>query len=254
MGIAAEAYIHRTRSEHIKPGDGREDRMQNKANVIVVVLMMFMAVGVVAFLANQKPKEHNEEIQQEQVQEPAATPSAQTPEQSSAQEIVSPDITRMNPFDYLDLIPAGRPAPNFTHTAADGKRISLADFKGKKNVVLIFYQGSFCPVCGHQLESFQTRLDELNKLDTEIIAISADDAAHARQSVGEHGLSFAVIPDAEKDIIKKYGVENIVRDGIAYPSLYIVDKQGNIRFSFANQEGKRLQSGEVIPELKKINS
>jgi cytochrome oxidase Cu insertion factor (SCO1/SenC/PrrC family) len=41
----------------------------------------------------------------------------------------------------LDRIKVGQPAPDFTLKDSNGKNVSLADYRGKKNVVLIFYRG-----------------------------------------------------------------------------------------------------------------
>jgi cytochrome oxidase Cu insertion factor (SCO1/SenC/PrrC family) len=41
----------------------------------------------------------------------------------------------------LDRVRVGQPAPDFTLEDSDGKNVSLADYRGKKNVVLIFYRG-----------------------------------------------------------------------------------------------------------------
>jgi cytochrome oxidase Cu insertion factor (SCO1/SenC/PrrC family) len=41
----------------------------------------------------------------------------------------------------LDRVKVGQPAPNFTLEDSDGKSVSLADYRGKKNVVLVFYRG-----------------------------------------------------------------------------------------------------------------
>ena len=41
----------------------------------------------------------------------------------------------------LDRVKVGQPAPDFTLEDSDGKNVSLADYRGKKNVVLVFYRG-----------------------------------------------------------------------------------------------------------------
>jgi cytochrome oxidase Cu insertion factor (SCO1/SenC/PrrC family) len=41
----------------------------------------------------------------------------------------------------LDRIKVGQPAPDFTLEDSNGKNVSLADYRGKKNVVLVFYRG-----------------------------------------------------------------------------------------------------------------
>lgn len=174
-------------------------------------------------------------------------------ESVSADEVAfSPNFNEVNPYAFLDLIPVGKAAPVFSAQAADGQALNLAQYRGKKNVVLVFYQGSFCSVCGAQLSDFQKNMADFRRYDTEIIGISADDQRHALQTVGEYGLSFPIVGDAEKKIIQQFGVANIARKNIAYPSLYIVDKQGIVRFSYADAHGHRLHSAEVLPELKKI--
>src|SRR5205085_5764626 len=130
-------------------------------------------------------------------------------------------------------------APDFTAHTAEGKIIRLSEFKGKKNLVLVFYQGSFCTVCGAQLTNIQNHLSAFKAQDAEVIAISADDQQHAMQSVGEHGLTFNVVPDANKAIIKQFGIGNVSKKGIAWPSLFVVDKKGIVKLSYADAEGHR---------------
>jgi cytochrome oxidase Cu insertion factor (SCO1/SenC/PrrC family) len=50
------------------------------------------------------------------------------------------DGADLKPTD-LERIKVGDKAPDFTLENMDGKRISLSDFAGKKNVVLVFYRG-----------------------------------------------------------------------------------------------------------------
>ena len=41
----------------------------------------------------------------------------------------------------LDRVKVGQPAPDFNLEDSNGKNIALADYRGKKNVVLVFYRG-----------------------------------------------------------------------------------------------------------------
>ena len=50
------------------------------------------------------------------------------------------DGANLKPTD-LERVKVGDPAPDFTLEDIDGKKISLSDFRGKKNVVLVFYRG-----------------------------------------------------------------------------------------------------------------
>ena len=155
-------------------------------------------------------------------------------------------------FAFLDPVPVGRKAPDFSATTAEGKAIKLSDYRHKKNVVLIFYQGSFCSVCAAQLTNLQNHFSDFKAQDAEIIAISADDKMHAMKSIGENGLTFPVIPDEQKKLIHDFGIPNVSKKGIAWPSAFVIDKQGVVQMSFANAEGHRLHSNEILPVLSKL--
>jgi len=225
--------------------------MKDKANVWLVLAFGMVAISIVAALSTTSPQSGATARTPDALHQ-QEKPIAPTPAEEDSVVALSPDLTKTDGYEFLDLIPVGKKAPNFSTKTADGKTISLSDFQGKKNVVLVFYQGSFCSVCGAQLTNLQKHLSDFKKQDTEIIAISADDATHAAQTMGEHGLSYQVVPDQSKKLIKLFGVGNVSRKGIAWPSLYIVDKKGTVKLSYASPEGHRLHSNEILPKLAQI--
>lgn len=168
---------------------------------------------------------------------------------ASSEKSLSPNLSKVDPYIFLDLVPAGKQAPDFSVKDAAGKSVNLSDYRDRKNVALIFYQGSFCSVCAAQLSNIQQHLSQFRQKDTEIIAISADDAVHAQKSIGENGLSFPVIPDSKSALIQSYGVSNISKKGIAWPSVYIIDKKGKVAFSFADPSGRRLHSDDLLKNI-----
>jgi len=240
--------------------------MKTQARIWLVVSSLFLAIGAVYALSTTKsPLASTGSVDEIQNQNQAAAPSlsqasdAETGNQSKISATpgkmpvsLSPDLSHTDAYEFLDPVPVGKAAPNFTATTADGKTVKLSNYKGKKNLVLVFYQGSFCSVCGAQLTNLQNHLSDFKAQDAEIIAISADDKVHALQSVGEHGLTFPVVPDEHKKVIQEFGVGNVSKKGIAWPSLFVVDKKGIVQLSFANQEGHRLHSNEILPVLAKI--
>lgn len=165
---------------------------------------------------------------------------------------LSPDLNHTDPYLLIDPPLKGWDAPTFNTKDAMGKAVSLSDYKGKNNVVLIFYQGSFCSVCGRQLSNLQKHLKDFKTHETEIIAISADDKKHAMQTLGERGLSFKVVPDPQKEIIKQYGVANISKNNIAWPSAFIIDKAGKVQLSYAKEDGHRLHASDLLKALSKF--
>lgn len=225
--------------------------MKNKASVWLVLSFLILSLGIVyALTTSPSPKTGGSPITSTQT---AGAADSRT----LATEPVNPnagfDLTKVDGYTLLDPPPVGVAAPNFTAKTAEGKTIHLSGYKGKKNVVLIFYQGSFCSHCGAQLSNVQKHLSDFKKQDAEIIAISGDDEAHAMQSVGERGLTFTVVPDTKLDIIHQYHIANANKGGkIAWPSAFVVDKKGIVRLSYADREGNRLHSSDLLPVLSKI--
>jgi len=224
--------------------------MKKQAGIWLVVGFLALAAGLVYALSTNAPPERDEASR---ANGPEIVTSGTTVASSGNQNAgASPDLTKVDPYQYLDPVTVGKKAPDFAAKTADGTPIKLSQFHGRKNLVLVFYQGSFCSVCGAQLTNIQSHIADFKAQDAEILAISADDTTHAAQTVGEHGLTFPVIPDAGKKIIGQYGIGNIVKKGIAYPSLFVVDKKGVVRLSFASPEGHRMHSNEILPVLAKI--
>lgn len=224
--------------------------MKKQANVGLVLATSVLVIGMVANFAGQ-PKQ-NAAIASPQAEATGQAANTQTAPEQLAEGGMSPDLTKINAVDFLDPVPVGQKAPSFSVKDAKGKTVQLSQFAGKKNVVLVFYSGSFCPVCGHQLSNLQSHLKDFKDQDAEIIAVSADDPLHAQKTLGEHGLTFTIIPDAQKTIIKKYGVSNVAKEGLAWPSSFIIDKSGVVRMSVADAHGKRLHSSDLLPKLSAI--
>lgn len=83
----------------------------------------------------------------------------------------------------------GSDASNFSLPSTTGQDISLADYKGKKNVLLYFHEGLTCDPCMQQIPEVEKSLDDLSKLDVEILAISGVDSVEdLKQGLDRFGI------------------------------------------------------------------
>lgn len=99
----------------------------------------------------------------------------------------------------------GDRAPEFSLPSGDGKEISLRDLKGKK-VVLYFYPKDDTPGCTKEACSFQENGTALKRRGAVVVGVSADSsAAHAKFAL-KYGLSFPLLSDPEKSVLRSYGV------------------------------------------------
>jgi peroxiredoxin Q/BCP len=175
-----------------------------------------------------------------------------TPKSTAPMEVINTE-GETSGFDGLYLLPTGSIAPQIQATSANGKTIKMESLQKKgEGSVLIFYQGVFCSVCANQLEGFQAHITDFKKKGYNLLAISADTLPDAQERQGKSGLSFPVIPDPERAIISNYGVANVTRGNIAYPTVYVIDAKGKVAFSFADEEMTRLQATDLLKKLEAI--
>ncbi|HXL22812.1 MAG TPA: TlpA disulfide reductase family protein [Candidatus Dormibacteraeota bacterium] len=114
-------------------------------------------------------------------------------------------------------------APAFDLPALDGQRISLADYHGKKKLVVSFW-ASWCGPCKMEMpvlrEFYEQQKKNADKF--ELLAISIDDEREpAEQFASEMKLPFPVLLDLQSQAAGAYGVDSI-------PSLFIIDENGKV--------------------------
>jgi peroxiredoxin len=114
-------------------------------------------------------------------------------------------------------------APDFSLTSVDGRTVSLADYRGKKKLVLSFW-ASWCGPCRLEIPALQS-FYERHRQDSnqfEILAISIDEErAPAEAFATEMKPPFPMLLDLTGKTATAYHVESI-------PAIYVVDESGKI--------------------------
>jgi peroxiredoxin len=117
----------------------------------------------------------------------------------------------------------GKPAPDFQLQSTDGRTVSLADFRGKKKVVVSFW-ASWCGPCRMEMPTLRDfyRKHHIGDADFEFLAVSIDDdRADAEKAATEEKLPFPVLLDTRHKTSDAYGVH-------AIPTLVVIDKNGMV--------------------------
>jgi len=131
----------------------------------------------------------------------------------------------------------GDKAPAFALPGPDGTRISLNDFRGRKNVVLYFYPKDLTPGCTQEACDFSEHLPAFTKNDTVVIGVSFDDEKTHEKFIQKHGLKITLLSDKDKKVAEDYGVyqeKNLYGRrfmGIVR-STFVIDKKGKIKKIF----------------------
>lgn len=127
-----------------------------------------------------------------------------------------------------------QPAPEFAVINQHEELISLADFRGKRNVVLYFYPKDDTPGCTLEANDFSHLSEEFAKLDTIILGVSKDSCASHQRFIEKYTLTIHLLSDTDGKLCELYGVwqekekAGIKRIGIVR-STFLIDKQGILR-------------------------
>jgi peroxiredoxin Q/BCP len=98
----------------------------------------------------------------------------------------------------------GKAAPAFTLSDASGKKVSLADFAGK-NVILYFYPKDDTPGCTKEACGFRDSWKQIQKLNTVVLGVSADNAESHKKFAAKYKLPFPLLSDPDRKVMSKYG-------------------------------------------------
>ncbi len=130
------------------------------------------------------------------------------------------------------MIAEGQAAPDFEGATEDGRRISLADFRGKKALVLYFYPKDATPGCTKEACSFRDHSAEIESLGAAIVGVSMDSAESHRKFAAAQRLNFPLLSDTDGRIASAFGVTRL---GGWMPFLpvkrvtFVVDRSGVVR-------------------------
>ncbi|MEI8149472.1 MAG: peroxiredoxin [Actinomycetes bacterium] len=132
----------------------------------------------------------------------------------------------------------GQAAPDFTLMNQHGESVSLSSFKGKKNVVVIFYPFAFSGICTGELCAIRDDLAAFENDNSELLAISCDPMYAQKAFAEQEGYKFGVLADfwPHGAAAKAYGVFNEER-GCAIRGTFIIDKSGILRWQVVNGLG-----------------
>jgi mycoredoxin-dependent peroxiredoxin len=132
-------------------------------------------------------------------------------------------------------VEVGEQAPDFELKDQHGTPVKLSGFRGKKNVVLVFYPLAFSGVCSGELCAIRDQFPEVNRDDVELITVSVDSGFVLRTWADREHFSFTMLSDfwPHGGVAKTYGVFDDAL-GVATRGTFIIDKDGVVRWKVVN--------------------
>ncbi|MBD9704236.1 peroxiredoxin [Streptomyces caniscabiei] len=132
-------------------------------------------------------------------------------------------------------IQVGDKAPDFELRDNHGATVRLSDFRGEKNVVVLFYPFAFTGVCTGELCELRDNLPKFVNDDVQLLAVSNDSIHTLRVFAEQEGLEYPLLSDfwPHGEVSRAYGVFDADK-GCAVRGTFIVDKEGLVRWSVVN--------------------
>ena len=129
------------------------------------------------------------------------------------------------------MVDVGQPAPDFALKDQNHQVVSLADFRGAKTVVLVFYPYAFTRVCDGELRRIQEDLGAFQNDAVQVLAVSVDTTYAHLVWAEQEGWGFPLLADfwPHGAVAQAYGCFDDVR-GCAQRGTYVVDRSGVVRW------------------------
>jgi peroxiredoxin len=126
-------------------------------------------------------------------------------------------------------IAVGQPAPEFALKDQSMQEVKLADFKGKKNVVLMFYPLDWSPVCTNEHACMVGDMQQFEKLNAQVLGLSVDSAWSHKAFAEKMNIRYPLLADFHPRgaVAEKFGMY-LADKGITGRAVAIIDKQGKV--------------------------
>jgi len=148
-------------------------------------------------------------------------------------------------------IAVGDKAPDFQLHDQNGRTVSLAEFRGKKAVVLYFYPKDETPGCTKEACSFRDSYEDFVKAGAEVIGVSGDSVGKHQAFAEHHRLPFTLLADEGNALRKAYGVPATLWI-LPGRVTYVIDRQGVVRHVFDSQLQATRHIDEALGVIRRL--
>ena len=177
---------------------------------------------------------------------------------SSTRMVMAPAM----PEDISPLL-VGEKVPAMQLPDANGTMQNVNALIKAKPTILVFYRGGWCPYCTKQLSGLQEARESLEKMGYQLLAISTDSPEKLSETMGKQTLDYTLLSDADLNVTRAFGIAFQAPGGyhnflpqssggkntellLPVPSVFILDRNGIIRFEHINPDFKQRISSDML--------
>ncbi len=152
----------------------------------------------------------------------------------------------------MSKIEIGRQAPDFTLYDTEKNKITLSDFRGKKNVLLLFFPQAFTSVCTRELCAVRDDIHIYHNDSIQVLGISVDSVFTLAKYKAEQNYNYPLLSDFNKEVSTAYealytSFTDMDMKGVSKRSAFIIDRQGIIQYA------EVLDNAGALPDFKAID-
>jgi peroxiredoxin len=138
------------------------------------------------------------------------------------------------------LIEVGARAPDFTLKDQNNQEVALADFAGRKAVLLVFYPLAFSGTCQGEMSEIRDNLPEYANDYVQVLTVSVDSVYSHKIWAESEGFTFPLLADfwPHGAVAQAYGVFN-EQAGFANRGTFVIDKEGAVRYAHMQGPGEK---------------
>jgi peroxiredoxin (alkyl hydroperoxide reductase subunit C) len=153
----------------------------------------------------------------------------------------------------LSPIAVGTEAPDFTLRDQNNELVRLSDFRGDKAVLLVFYPWAFTNICTGELGQIRHNIASFANDDVQVLSISIDSSYAHKVFAQRDELNFPLLADfwPHGAVAQAFGVFN-TDVGVANRGTFLIDRDGIVRFSEANQIGVGRDPQRWLDEIARL--
>ncbi len=158
----------------------------------------------------------------------------------------------------MSKVTEGKAVPDFSAQATGDQHISLADFKGKQQVIIYFYPKDSTPGCTTEGQNFRDSIEDFKKANTVILGVSRDEIKSHENFKAKQQFPFELLSDPEEVICKLFDVIKLKKNyGREYMgverSTFLIDKKGKLAQEWRKVKVKG-HVDEVLQAAQELNN
>lgn len=146
----------------------------------------------------------------------------------------------------------GSPAPDFALPFRPGEApLRLSDYRGSQPVVVLFFPLAFSRVCTEELCQVRDELAAWRELGAALLGVSVDSPFVNQRFAEEHGITFPLLSDFNREVVTAWGVRNddfFGMKGVANRAVFVVAPDGTIAYTWMSLDA------DVLPDFEAARS